>query len=132
MTCACSCRLPDQFREGSMIADEVMRPAREIVEVRGGNVDPKALIEGGEDVAEMNRPGARLLAPARRRAEDLSALHPTARHECAANLRPVIAAAVLVDPRRPAKLAPDDHGDVVQQIALVEVLDQRRQSKIEQ
>src|SRR5438128_12496596 len=44
----------------------------------------------------------------------------------------MVAAAVLVDPRRAAKLAPDDHGYVNQQAAFVEILDQGGQAKIEQ
>src|SRR3989442_499756 len=47
-----------------MLPDQILRSAREVVELRGGDVDPQTLIERGEDVAEMNRPGARLLATA--------------------------------------------------------------------
>src|SRR5262245_27310234 len=77
--------LPDEFRHGAVIADEVLRPARKVGELRGGDIDPQALIERGEDVAEMNRPGARLLAPARRRAEHLPAAHAAARQQRAAH-----------------------------------------------
>src|SRR5437899_2528988 len=116
--------LPDQFRQRPVIADEVLRAAGEVGELRGGDIDPQTLIERGEDVAEMNRPGARLLAPARRRAENLPAAQATARQQRTGNLRPMIAAATGVDPRRAAELAPDDHGNVVQQTPLVEILDQ--------
>ena len=44
-----------------MIADEVVRAAGEVGELRGGDVDPQPLIERGEDVAEVDRPGARLI-----------------------------------------------------------------------
>ena len=88
--------------------------ACEVSELRGGDIDPKTLIERGEDVAEMNRPGARLLAPMRRRAENLPAAQATARHQRAGDLRPMVAAAIRVDPRRTAELAPDDHGNVLQ------------------
>jgi hypothetical protein len=37
-----------------MLADEVLRPAREIPELGSGDIDPQALIERGKDVAEMN------------------------------------------------------------------------------
>src|SRR5947209_7798469 len=79
----------------------------------------------------MDRPGARLLAPAIRRAEDLPAAHAATRHERAANPRPMIAAAVGVDPWRAAKFAPDDDSHVLQQVALVAVLDQRRQADVQ-
>ena len=60
--------LPDQFRPRPVVADEVLGPAGEVGELRGGYVDPQPLVERGEQVAEMDRPGFRLLAlvPARR------------------------------------------------------------------
>ena len=47
------------------------------------------------------------------------------------DLRPVVAAAVLVDLRRAAELAPDHHRHVLVQPALVQVFDQRGQALIE-
>jgi hypothetical protein len=44
----------------------------------------------------------------------------------------VVAAGVLVDLRRPAELAPDDHGDVAVQAAVLAGLDQRRDPLVEQ
>ncbi len=58
--------LADEFRDRPMVADEVLRAAAEVGELRGRDVDAQTLIERGEDFAEMDRPGARLLAPARR------------------------------------------------------------------
>ena len=58
--------LSDQLRQGPVIADEILGAAGEVGELRGGDVDPQTLVERGENVAEMNRPGVRLLAPARR------------------------------------------------------------------
>jgi hypothetical protein len=43
----------------------------------------------------------------------------------------MIAAGVLVDPRRAAEFAPGDHRHVVEQAALLEVFDQSRQALIE-
>ncbi len=62
--------LPRQFRQRSVVADEVLRAAGEVGELRGGDVDPQALVERGEEVAELNRPGFRLLG----RREDLKRL----------------------------------------------------------
>src|SRR5262249_50193065 len=86
--------LANQFRQRPVIADDVMRAAGEVGELRGGDIDAQTLIERGEDVAEMDRPGARLLAPARCRAEYLSAAHAAAGHERAANPRPMVAATI--------------------------------------
>src|SRR5262249_51369018 len=47
-------------------------------------------------------------------------------------LRPMVAAAVLVDPRRAAKLAPDDDSNFIEQTTLAQILDQGRQAQIEQ
>src|SRR6516165_8136645 len=99
--------LSNQFRQRPVIADQVVRTAGKVGKLRAGHIDPQALIEGGEDVTEMNRPGMRLLTPACRRAENLPAAHTASRHQGAGNLRPVVAAAILVDPRCAAKLAPN-------------------------
>ena len=80
-----------------MVADEKLRPAGEVGELRAGNIDAQLLIERREDVAEMNRPGAWLLAPAVGGAEDLAVTHAAAGYEGTANPWPVIAAAVGVD-----------------------------------
>jgi len=58
-----------------VIADQVLRPAGEVSELGARNIDSKALIKGGKDVAEMNGPATRLLAPAIRRTEDLAMSH---------------------------------------------------------
>ena len=41
-----------------MIADEVLRPAGKVGELRGRDVNPQARIKRGEHVAEMNGPDA--------------------------------------------------------------------------
>ena len=80
----------------------------------------------------MNGPGLRLLAPARRRADHLTASHAAAGHQCAAHLRPVVAAGVAlilgVRPNSPQTTT----SDLVEQAPVVQVLDQRRQPQIEQ
>src|SRR5262249_45344303 len=84
-----------------------------------------------ENLAEVYRPRSGFLAPARRRANDLSGSHTAARHQGAAHARPVVAAAVRVDPRRAPELAPDDNRDIVQQIALMQVLNESRKSEVQ-
>lgn len=46
-----------------MIADQVLRPAGKIGELRRGNVDAKLLIKRGKHFTEMNRSRAYFLAP---------------------------------------------------------------------
>jgi len=79
--------LPDKLRQWPVVADEVVRAAREIGELSSGDVDPQTVIERGEDVAEMNRLAARLLAPARGRTEHLPAAQAPARNERAGDQR---------------------------------------------
>src|SRR6516165_8555593 len=76
---------PDQFRHRPVIADQVLRAAGEVGELRAANIDSKSLIKRGEDIAEMDRPGAWLLAPAIGRAQDLAVVHAAAGQERAAN-----------------------------------------------
>lgn len=70
-----------------MVAEEVLRAACEVGELRGGHIDPQTLIQRGKDVAEMNRPGPRFLAPARGRAEDLAASQATTGNQRLSDLR---------------------------------------------
>ena len=55
-----------------MFADEVLRAAGEVGELRGGDINSQPLIERGEDVAEMDGAGERFLGPARGGAENLA------------------------------------------------------------
>ena len=65
--------LPNQFRQWPVVADEVLGTAGEVGKLRAGDVNAQPLVERGEDIAEMNGPGFRLLAPAGGRAEVLAA-----------------------------------------------------------
>src|SRR5207302_10051299 len=67
-----------------------------------------------------------------RLANDPTGPQPSARQEGAADLRPMVTAGIFVNDRRPAELAPRDHGDVFVQSALVQILDQRAHALIEQ
>src|SRR6184192_4194050 len=115
-----------------MIADEVLRPPGEVGELRGGDINSQLLVERGEDLPEMNRPAFRLLAPARRRTQHLAAPQTAPGYQSTANVGPVVAAGVSVDLRRAAEFPPSDHGNVLQQAALVQILKQRGQAEIEQ
>src|SRR5712691_10781569 len=68
-----SAMLPNQFRQRPVIADEVLRSAREVRELGRRNIIPQTLVQCGEDAPKMNWPASRLLAPARARTEDLVA-----------------------------------------------------------
>ena len=72
---------PISSGSGRVVADEVLGAAGEVGELRGGDVDSQPLVERGEDVAEMNWSGFRLLAPARGRAEDSAVPHAAAGQE---------------------------------------------------
>ncbi len=53
--------LPNQFRQQAVVADEVLGAGSEVGELCGCEVDTRALVEGGEDVAEMDWAGFQLL-----------------------------------------------------------------------
>ena len=65
------------------------------------------------------------------RADDLAGPHAAAGEQGAGDVRPVVAAGVLVDLGRAAELAPDDDRHVLVEPARVEVVDQGRQGLIE-
>ena len=85
------------------------------------------VVQRGVDFAEVDRAIGDLGAQAIGGADHLAGAEAAAGEQAAADLRPVVAAGVVVDLRRAAELAPGDHGDVVGQAALVQVFDQRRQ-----
>ena len=58
-----------------MLADQVLRTSRQVIELHVRDVDAQLMIQRGEDVPEMNRTGQRLLAPASGRAENLTSSH---------------------------------------------------------
>jgi hypothetical protein len=64
-------------------------------------------------------------------ADHLPRLHAAAGQERAIDLGPVVAAGVLVDARRAAKLAPGDHRHIVQKTADFQVLDQGAEALIQ-
>ena len=47
--------LAGQFRQRPVIADQVVRPAHEIGELRGGDINAETLIERGEYLAEIRK-----------------------------------------------------------------------------
>ena len=87
--------------------DEVLRPAAE-VELAGVEVEARFGVERGKDFLELDRAIDGVLGVLVRRADDLAGLHAAAGEDGAVRLRPVIAAVLVVEPRRAAELAPDD------------------------
>src|SRR5262245_11489889 len=85
--------LANQLRHCPMFTHQILRAPRQVVELRRRHVDSQPLVKRGEDFAEVNRPGARLFAPARGRTERLPHAHAAAGDEGAAHFRPVVAAA---------------------------------------
>ena len=90
------------------------------------------MIKRGEDFAELHGPLGGLAAETIRRANHLAGLHAASEEQPARDARPMIASAVLVDGGRAAELAPNDHRNILVQSALVQILDQRAESLIEQ
>jgi hypothetical protein len=62
---------------------------------------------------------------------DLSRAHAAARQKGTADVGPMIAAAILIDPRRAPEFAPDHDRHVVEQVTGFQIFDQRSQSLIE-
>src|SRR5262245_49851843 len=82
------------------------------------------MVERGVDFLERDGTRFGLAAEAIGGTNDVARFHATAGHESARDARPVVAAGVLVDLRRAAKLAPGDDRTIVGQAALVQVLNQ--------
>ena len=64
-----------------MFTHQVLGPAGKVSELRVCHINPHPVIEGGENLAEMNRAIFWILAPSSGRTDHLAALHPTARQQ---------------------------------------------------
>src|SRR5207302_978047 len=112
--------------------DEILRAACQIRDGGLAYVDAEVVVKRREDIAEQHGTFGGFAAPTVRRADGLAGPHAAAGEQSASDLRPMIAAGVLVDRRRAAKLAPHDDRDILVQPAPVQVLDQRADALVEQ
>ena len=72
-----------------------------------------------------------MLAQAVRGTDHLPGAEAAAGEQGTAHLRPVVAAGLRIDLRRPAKLAPHDDGHVVEHAPVAEVVEERREALVE-
>ncbi len=79
-----------------------MRPPGQVGDAGGARIEPQIAVQGGVHLLEMNRPVFGLLGVLGGRADDLAGLYAAAGLKGAADLRPVVPAAFLVDLRCPA------------------------------
>ena len=93
--------------------------------------DAEVVVEGGHDLLEVDRSVLGMFAETIGRADDLAGPHAAAGEEGGGDGGPVVAAGVLVDPRRPAELAPGDDGRVLEHVVGVEVFDQGAHALVE-
>ena len=96
------------------LRNQVLWPAGGVDDRHLARVNAEIVIERGKDLLKVDGPLAGFFAQAIGRADHLSATNAAAGQECTADIRPMIAPRLLVDPRRAAEFAPDDHRDVVE------------------
>src|SRR6185503_5099019 len=100
----------NQFANGLVIVvHEILRASGKIVERDLVGVDAEIVIQRREDFTEVHGPFHGFAAQPIRGANDLADFHSTTEQRRAGNTRPMIPPAVLVDRRRAAELAPDNH-----------------------
>lgn len=122
----------DEFRHGEPAVDEVVGTAGEVGDGDLIGVDAELVIECGEDLAEVDTAVGDFAAEAVGGTDDVAGFHAAAGEEGAADLRPVVAAAVFVDLWGAAEFAPCDDGDVFVHAAEVEVFDEGAEALIEE
>src|SRR5262249_18582686 len=83
------------------------------------------------DLAEVDGALLGVFAQAVGGADGLAGAHAAAGEQGAADLRPVVAAGLLVDARRAAELAPGDDRHVVEPAADLQVVEQGTQAAVE-
>src|SRR5579871_2190977 len=115
-------RLLHQFAQCRTV-DDVLRPAGRISDGSCFRIDAEVAIKRGNNFAERHRAIAGVFAEAIRGADYLPRFHAASRHQSAADLRPMIAAGILVDARRPPELAPGDDRHVIEHSTSFQVVD---------
>ena len=109
----------------------MLRTALRIVQRCTDRIDAEVVVNRREDVFLSDRPSDCRAGGAVGFTDDDSAAHSSAGENRGADLRPVMPAAALrIDARSPAKLAPGNDRHIVQSAALFKVGDQRRQPMI--
>src|SRR5262245_45307281 len=122
----------NQLRQRPMIGNKVLRPASQVRELRSGDIDSEPLVQSRKHFSKVDWPRLGLFAPRTTRPNHLPATHTTPSDECTAYVGPVIATCIGIDLWSAPKLAPCHHRNVVEQPALVQILDQRRHTKVKQ
>src|ERR1041384_2177638 len=120
----------DQLRDWTSAVDHVLRPAREVGELRA-QIDPEHVEDRRPEVLRRHRARRGPVGLGRGLAAPLPHLEPAAREGQRAERRPVVAARALVDARRAAEFAGDDEEDLLVEPALMDVVDERRDRVIE-
>lgn len=122
---------PDQLRHRQPAVDEIMRTPGEVRHGDPVGIDAELVIKRRENLAEMHAAIRDLAAKAVGGADDLPGLHAPAGQKRAADLRPVVAAAVLVDLRGASEFTPGHHRHILVQPAFVQILNQRAERLVE-
>src|SRR5207248_2838516 len=117
---------------GAAGIDEILRPAAQIGDRDLAHVNAQVVIEGGEDVAELDWSIGGFSAQPIGGADHLAGLHAAAGEQSARDARPMVAAGVFVDGGGSAELAPDDNRNILVEAALVQVIYQRAHALVEQ
>ena len=124
------CGSADELFDRLAAVDDLDRPAAR-GRVLGREVDPHGLGHGGDQVHHADGTVDDVDAVFVGRADDLAVFHAAAADDDRPASRPVIAARVLIDPRRAAELThPDDRGGI-EQPAVGQVGDQGRHALVE-
>ena len=99
---------------------------------QGGLIDvnPHVVIEGCEDLLEVDRSFVGFSAQSVGCSDDLPRAHPSAGKEGVSHPGPVVPSCIFVNGRRASKLAPCNNSRVVGHSTLVQVLDQGGESLI--
>src|SRR5687768_16907857 len=96
----------DQLFEGFAMVEQVLGPARRVDELRRLGIDAEVLVGRGVHAVQVHR-RLGLARQAVGRADHLPVLQAAARDPRRGDARPMVAARLVVHPRRPAELAPE-------------------------
>ena len=122
---SCLESLANQFLDRLVVVEQTLSPAGLVGEHQLLRGDPQIVVQGCEDLQQVDRSFLRILAQVVGRADRSAKFHPSPRQQDTHHFRPVVTTAVIVvNPGGTAEFAPDDDGDILVEPAIVQVLDQ--------
>lgn len=120
----------DQFADRFVIDEELWSTCG-VYDGGGRDVDTEVMVKGRDDFLHVNGSFFCVFSEAVGCPDGLSGSHGASGEPCAADLGPVVTSRSVIDFWSSSEFAPDDDGNIIEHIALFEVIEQSAEALIE-